>query len=227
MSNVVFLDFDSTVVTKESLDEVLAYALSDNPNKGRLVRDIEAITNRGMNGEIPFTESAQLRLATLPLTRSHFEHVGQWLLQHVTHGMPELFSYLHAHNVHTYIISGGFYESIVPVADALHVSLDHVFTNRCVYDAAGTVTAPDNTSLLWTNNGKAPVIQHILAQYQSPTSALIGDGSNDLAAYTKGVVQHFCGFGANAVRSKVQAQSPAFVRSTADAQTWLAQVLGL
>lgn len=227
MSRVVFFDFDSTVVTKESLDEVLAYALSDNPNKEQLVRDIEAITNRGMNGEIGLNESVQLRLAVVPLFKTQVQQVGAMLAQHVTQGMPELFAWLQTHDVSTYIVSGGFSDAIVPTATLLNVPEAQVITNRFTYDTTGKVTGADPSTIIWKNEGKAAVVRHVLSQFESPVSALIGDGSNDLAAYTQGAVQYFCGFGAHAVRPKVQAAAPAFVYTAADAQTWLAKVLEL
>lgn len=227
MSNVVFFDFDSTVISKESLDEVLAHALSQHPEKERLMQEIETITNRGMNGEIPFTESARLRLATVPITRAQVQHVGELLTHYITEGMPELFSWLSAHNSTPYIISGGFNDAIMPTARILGVPVEHVYTNHFIYNDAGNIVGADTVSLLWTNEGKAPVIRHVLSHYNSPTSALLGDGSNDLAAYTHGAVQHFCGFGAHAIRPKVRAEAPAFVYTAHDAQQWLAKVLEL
>jgi HAD superfamily phosphoserine phosphatase-like hydrolase len=227
MSRVVFFDFDSTVVSKESLDEVIACALSSNPNKERLMLEIESITNRGMNGEIGLNESVQLRLAVVPLFKTQVQQVGAMLTQHITQGMPELFAWLQTHDVPTYIVSGGFSDAILPTATILNVPETQVLTNRFVYDTAGKVTGADPNTIIWKNEGKAAVVRHVLSQYESPVSALIGDGSNDLAAYTHGAVQHFCGFGAHAVRPTVQAAAPAFVYTAVDAQTWLAKVLQL
>jgi len=227
MRTVAFFDFDSTLVSKEALDTVIAYALEDTPNKDHIVSTIESITNRGMNGEIPFTESARLRLATLPLHRSHFEHVGTLLTQHITPGMPELFLWLATHGVDTYIISGGFYESVSPTARLLGVPTERIYTNRCVYNHEGMVQGPDTTSLLWTDKGKDPVIRNILSHYESSVSALVGDGANDLAAYTKGAVDHFCGFGAHVVRPKVLSEAPYFAYTTEAAHTWLAKVFNI
>ncbi len=227
MRPVAFFDFDSTLVSKESLDTVIAYALEDTPDKDHIVATIESITNRGMNGEIPFTESARLRLATLPLHRSHFEHVGTLLTEHITPGMPELFLWLTTRGVDTYIISGGFYESVSPTATLLRVPAERVYTNRCTYDNTGMVQGPDKTSLLWTDKGKDPVIRNILSRYEHSVSALVGDGANDLAAYAQGAVDHFCGFGAHVVRPKVQNEAPHFARTTDAVHTWLAKVFNI
>lgn len=212
----VFFDFDSTIVTKESLDEVIAHALATSPNKTELVEKVEEITNLGMEGKLAFTESLERRFAVIPLSRTHFEYVGHMLLEHVTLGMEELFAELREKNISTYIISGGFFDSILPVATKLGVEKNSIFTNQIVTDADGNVAGIDTTSVCYTNDGKAPVIAHIKKTHAliGPT-CMIGDGANDLKAYELGVADHFCAFTGNVERAIMQEKAPA-VASTVE-----------
>ena len=227
MQKIAFFDFDSTLVSKESLDTVIAHALAQAPDKERIISEIENITNRGMNGEIAFTESVQKRLSVLPLQKKHFTSVGNILLESITPGMPELFLWLKKSNVAIYIISGGFFESVAPTAKKLGVPESNIYTNRCLYAPDDLVIGPETQALLWSNEGKGPVIHHVRAQYTQSQAALVGDGANDLAAYTNGAVDYFCGFGGHVVRPKVQKEAPVFAHTTSEVQTWLAKVFDL
>lgn len=222
----IFFDFDSTVCTKESLDEVIALALSEHPDQEKLVSKVEAITNQGMNGELDFKQSLEARFAVCPLHRSHFDAVGKKLTKQLTPGMKELFTWLQKNGWQTYIISGGFLPSVLPSALELGLDEQHVFTSGLRCNDQGAVEGVDHSSLLWTNLGKTPVIQHLAnTQNLRPPLVLVGDGSNDLAAYQAGMVDHFVGFGANVVRDKIKTQSPQFVESTEALQAHLKQLL--
>lgn len=206
----VFFDFDSTIVTKESFDEVIALALSEHPDKAELVKQIEEITNLGMEGTLPFTESLERRLAVTQLYRNDFESVGQNLIAHITPGMPELFAELKQFEVSTFIISGGFLESILPVAQTLGVDESRVFTNQVIANEDGIVTGIDTKNVCYTNEGKAPVIAYIKQSNNlQGSTCMIGDGANDLRAYEQGIADLFCAFTGNVSRAVMKERAPA------------------
>lgn len=211
----IFFDFDSTVCTKESLDEVIALALKEYPDQQGLVEKVEAITNQGMNGELDFKESVKARLEVCPLNRAHFTLTGEHLKHCVTPGFPDLMEWLKSHDWDIYIISGGFLPSIQSTTEILGIEDSKVFANDIRTDENEDVVSVDTSSLLWTNNGKTDVINYLKDTHQikSPT-VLVGDGSNDFAAFKAGAVDYFIGFGANVVRPKVKAEAPAFVTKT-------------
>ncbi len=227
MGNVVFFDFDSTVVTKESLDEVIALALAGHPEQERMVREIEHITALGMEGKLAFTQSVSRRLKTLPLYRFHFEAIGQMLTDHITAGMPEVFEWLRNEGCAVYIVSGGFRECILPVARKLGVPPEHCISNEGNFGEDGLLTGINAKSHLWTDHGKAAALTHVIKNGKhSGKSALVGDGSNDLAAFAAGAVDYFCGFGANVARTAVREKAPAWASSTDELLEWLERILG-
>lgn len=213
----IFFDFDSTVCTKESLDEVIALALKEYPDKQDLVEEVEAITCRSMNGELDFKESVKARFDVCPLNQVHFTLTGERLKHCITPGMKELFEWLKVHNWNIFVVSGGFLPSILPSVEHLNLRADRVFTNGIRTDKNGDVDSVDTSSLLWTNNGKTDVINYLKdTNVLTDPLVLVGDGSNDLAAFKAGVVDYFIGFGANVERPVVKAEASAFVTQTED-----------
>ncbi len=211
----IFFDFDSTVCTKESLDEVIALALKEYPEQTGLVERVEQITNQGMNGELDFIESVKARFVICPLNQSHFTLTGEHLKHNLTPGFTEVFAWLKSNDWDIYIVSGGFLSSILPSIKWLGLNPDRLFANRVRCADNGEVLGVDESSLLWTNNGKTKVINYLkdLRKIKGPT-ILVGDGSNDLAAFAAGAVDHFIGFGGNVVREKVKAGAPHFVKTS-------------
>ena len=55
----VIFDFDSTLISVESLDEILSSKVQSNQE---LTSRLRSITDRGMSGDLPFSESLRLRL---------------------------------------------------------------------------------------------------------------------------------------------------------------------
>jgi hypothetical protein len=48
------LDFDSTFIKSEGLDVLAEISLKTHPRKKEIVRQIRELTQRGMEGEIPY-----------------------------------------------------------------------------------------------------------------------------------------------------------------------------
>ncbi len=227
MKKILCFDFDSTVVTKESLDEVLTLALETHPDKDNLVKSVEGITNQGMNGAIDFCESLKLRLETCPVYKHHFEQVGANLCEEVTTGFETLFSWLRSEDWEIFVVSGGFRLSILPVAAKLGVPATHVFAQEAFFDDSGLCIGIDEENILFTDEGKGPVVEYIRSTTSGADACeivLVGDGSNDLKAYELGKVDHFIGFGGNVVREKVRQESPNFALSAIELKDFITQI---
>ncbi len=222
---VVFFDFDSTVVKKETLDDAIATALAEHPEKERLVREIDNITRLGMEGKLSFLDSVTRRLQFVPLSKKLLEDSGRRMLNEITPGMEDIFSWLSeaGHGVH--IVSGGFLELIAPVAKKLGVPDADVHSNKFIFDSAGNVVATDTASLLWTNDGKTPVLRALRAEYPEERFVMIGDGINDYKAFESGAADDFFGFGANVVRESVKAKALHFFYSGVELLTFMQKEL--
>ena len=66
----IIIDFDSTFITQESLDELAIYKLNNQPDSQKKLNRIKSITNAGMNGDMPFKQSIDERMELLNLNRA-------------------------------------------------------------------------------------------------------------------------------------------------------------
>ena len=215
MASIVF-DFDSTVVSKETLDYAIAKALAAHPERDRIICEIEAITTLGMEGAIDFRESVRRRVSVISLSQSLLQDTGRDMLEHVTSGFPTLFAWLRAEGHDIHIASGGYIECIGPVAEHLGVDAVHTHTNRFIFSSEGDIVGFDEDALLWTDQGKTPVLHAIRALRPGEKIVIVGDGANDLRAYESGAADDFVGFGEHAIRTTVQSRAPHFVTSATD-----------
>lgn len=69
MKKYLVIDFDSTIIEVETLEELAEEALRDNKNKEEILKQISKITNQGMEGKISFTDSLQKRLSLFDLNQ--------------------------------------------------------------------------------------------------------------------------------------------------------------
>lgn len=212
---VIFFDFDSTVITKETLDEVISRALRGQPAREGIMERVETITSLGMEGKLDFKESVSRRLKAVPISKSLLEETGRAMTVEVTPGMPEVFEWLRSADHTIYIASGGFEECILPVALALHIPYEKILANRPRFGPDELVCGVDETSLLWTNEGKGLVLRSIRQQCNDAQPfVIVGDGMNDYRAYEAGAADIFCGFGANVRRESVVKNAPHFFDSS-------------
>ncbi len=221
----LFFDFDSTLVSKESIDEAIGQALALHPDRARMMREVEAITRAGMEGKMPFTESVLARMKVAPLTKELLDSVGLHLREHQTNGMREVFDNVRSEGHAVYIVSGGFLECISPVAQNLGVPRENIFTNRFLFNDDGTAIGVDESAPLWTNEGKTPILRLYGAQNPGTERIMIGDGYNDLRAYENGAAEHFIGYGEHAVREAVKSKAPHFAHSSEELLTILENLL--
>ena len=75
MSTSYVFDFDSTITRVEALDILAEIALADNPDREKIVAQIQEITNLGIDGDISFTESLERRIKLLRAHRSQLEQL--------------------------------------------------------------------------------------------------------------------------------------------------------
>jgi phosphoserine phosphatase len=194
----VIFDFDSTVIQIESLEEILADKLKNNPAG---MDEIKSLTNLGMNGDISFQDSLSQRLAiaapNLPdLTGFYKQH--QFSI--ITNGLPELILWLQKNDIEVFIISGGLYESILPYAEALKIKSSHVHAVKLSWDIGGKylgLNPKDPFSISKLNGAKL-----IAEKWQKP-SIIIGDGFTDYQLYESGLTTQFIAYTEHKSRDKV------------------------
>lgn len=182
------IDFDSTLVTAESLDELANIALKGRPDREAIMNELRAITDKGMTGEIGFDESLDLRLKLFGANRGHVDAVVALLKNRISPSALEARGWFDRHAGRIYVISGGFEDYIVPVVAELGIPASQVFANRFQYDKNGNITGYDSSRLPSQAGGKAK--QAAALDLKGPVVA-IGDGFTDYEIKAGGTAHEF------------------------------------
>lgn len=193
-------DFDSTIVSIETLDELAKFVMRKTGYDADLAQKIEEITEMGMQGEIDFADSLDRRLALMHLHRDDIaafkDRVGRAITVSVLKN--KAFFEKNAEKIH--IISGGFYDFILPVAVELGIDPQNVHANSFVFDDAGYVAGYDENCCLIKPLGKALQVKQLQLD---GTVIMVGDGWTDYEVKQAGAADHFVAFVEHIMRDKV------------------------
>ena len=204
------IDFDSTFVTVESLDELAKIAREHSPNKEELFKEIETITKAGMAGIIDFPSSLAKRLALFQPSTDDINGVVAFLKEHITPSVKRNKTFFKEYSNRIYIISGGFRDYIVPIVKDFGISDDHVLANTFIYNAHGTITGCDPDNLLAQSNGKVRAVTSL--NLKGPI-CVIGDGITDYQIKEQGKADTFFAFTENISRKGVIAKGDLKIKS--------------
>jgi len=189
----VVFDCDSTLSFIEGIEEL-----------ARECRDeVEALTARAMNGELPLEEAYGARLELIQPTRASVNAVAALYLERALPHARELVLALRALGKRVVVVSGGLLPAVEPFARALGVEgEDTVHAVEIRFDDdAGAYAGFDDDSPLARSGGKVPVLRAIAARSDAGPVAFIGDGATDLEA--AGEVQRFIAYGGVERRANV------------------------
>ncbi|HSX00253.1 MAG TPA: HAD-IB family phosphatase [Patescibacteria group bacterium] len=204
MQQTLVIDFDSTLITVESLDELAHLALASQSNRAHVMGRLEELCAQAMAGELAFDESLRRRLQLFRADRRHVEQIAVDLPSMVSPSALGVRDWLHAHREHIYVISGGFAECILPVTEMLGLDGDKVFANHFAYDEEGVVCGYDRESLLSQPQGK---VKQILSLKLTGPVIVIGDGYTDYEMKAFGVADQFWAFTETISRPSVIAKA--------------------
>lgn len=194
------IDFDNTFTKVEGLDELARIALEGKPEQQKIVEQIRLLTDKGMNGDISFSESLRQRIALLAANKTHIEHLVNFLKTKVSNSFLRNAKFLSEHKHQIYIVSSGFKEFIVPIVTAFGILEDHVFANEFIFDAHGQVIGFDEQNVLSTDGGKTKLLSKL--NLQGDIYA-IGDGYTDYELKASGLANRFYAFTENIERQNV------------------------
>lgn len=166
---LVAFDMDSTLIQAEVIDELA--------KRAGVGREVSAITERAMRGELDFKESLRQRVALLKgLPESALAEVAATL--QLTEGVERLMSTLKRLGYRTAILSGGF--TYFGRALQRRFGFDYVFSNDLEIEN-GMLTGRLVSEIV-DGEGKAALLASI-AQHEGfslEQTIAVGDGANDL-----------------------------------------------
>jgi D-3-phosphoglycerate dehydrogenase len=201
MTEIKFIiDFDSTFIRLEALDELCKLSLKNNPDKKKILKEFEILTNLGMEGKISFNESLVRRIKLLNADKEHINEVIIKLGRKISKSISRNKNFFEKHGKNIYIISGGFREIICPVVRKYNIPDKNVFANTFTFDKNGVITGFDMTNLLSQDNGKIKQLKKLGLEGEI---YVIGDGYTDYELKKEGIAHKFFAFTENIERQIV------------------------
>lgn len=194
------IDFDSTFVKCEMLEELAKISLQNNPKKKEILKQITSICQLGMEGKIPFQESLRRRLQLIKVNKSNIKELVPGLKKQITPSILKNCQFFQKNKKEIYIISGAFKECITPLTRLFQIEDNHVLANTFSYDKSGNITGVDLSNPLAFKYGK---IISIAGLRLPGTIYVLGDGYTDFEIKKFGVADYFVAFAENVRREQV------------------------
>lgn len=196
----LIIDFDSTFITVESLDELALIVLKDDPESAQRLERIREITRAGMEGSIPFDESLSKRMELLDINQRDIHAATIALAKKVTPSFKRNKQFLKENAQNILIISGGFYEMIIPIVSEYGILENQVFANKFVYEPTGRITQVDAQNIMAQSGGKVAQANTLNLTNEIH---VIGDGYTDYQIKSEGPATKFFAFIENIRRNTV------------------------
>ena len=198
IKNVIF-DCDSTITHVEGID-LLA-------NMNDVWAEVSAITRRSMDHSSLTVDIFEERLNLVKPTLEQVQDLGDLYIANLSRDVKEVIELLQDAGRNIFIVTGGLQPAVNYLARYLNIDYKNVYSVEVYFDPQGEYTGFDKSSPLVARDGKLHISEEITEKLGK--SALIGDGSNDMAA-AKGV-ELFIGYGGAVKREKVMEASAIYV----------------
>jgi len=193
----LIIDFDSTFVQIECLDELAKIALEKNKDKEKILQQIKKITQKGMEGKISFEKSLKKRLTLFSPTKKEIKKLIKLLSKKITPSFKNNKNFFKKNAKNIYLISGGFKEYILPIAKNFGIDESHILANEFIFDKKGKVLGFDKNNPLSQKEGKAKAVKSLNLKNKV---FVLGDGYTDYEIKKLGLADKFFLFCENVKR---------------------------
>ena len=209
----LIIDFDSTFITKESLDELAHLVLLNHKDGVERLKSIKALTLSGMEGKIPFDLSLEKRIALINTNKKDIKQISSELSKEVSPSIKKNKLFIKKNSSNILIFSGGFKEIIIPIVSEYGINEKQIFANQFIYDSNGNVIGIDKNNNMSKKSGKVLMIK---ALKLSGEIDVIGDGFTDYEIKKSGLASNFYAFIENINREKINQLSDKALNSFDD-----------
>ncbi|WP_207426541.1 HAD-IB family phosphatase [Pedobacter sp. SYSU D00535] len=200
MKNFYIIDFDSTFTQVEALDELVRISLKDHPERERIYKEIEDLTNAAMEGRLSFRQSLSERVKLLHANQDHLKTLVSRLKKKVSSSFSRNRAFFKKHADEVLIVSGGFKEFITPVVLPYHIKQENIYANTFKFDEEGKIIGYDDTNPLSEEGGKVKLLRELNLQ---GNIFGIGDGYSDFQLKESGLIQKFYAYTENIARQSI------------------------
>tara|TARA_B100000575_G_C23025290_1_gene590439 strand:+ start:100 stop:765 length:666 start_codon:yes stop_codon:yes gene_type:complete len=200
LADYIIIDFDSTFVSKESLDMLAETCLKKHKNYDKIINKIENITKQGMSGKINFRKSLDQRIKLIKATKKDVVEVSINLNKKISKSFLNNKIFIQKNSDKIFFISGGFKEMLIPVLKDFGINENHIFGNDFIYNSKEEIIGFNYKNPLASENGKEKILENLSLEGNIHS---IGDGYNDYLLKKSGQVSSFYAFTENVYRKKV------------------------
>ena len=194
--NHFIIDYDSTFIKVESLDELSKISNGDDET---INNKISEITNLGMEGKISFSDSLRKRIELIECNKEDIVKTVEILEKKVSDSFKNNVSFLKNNAENILIISSGFHELIEPIVIKYGIKKENIFANKFLYDN-NKVIGYDKKNPLSKSQGKVNILKELKLKGEVH---VIGDGYTDYEIKKEGLANYFYLFIENIKRESV------------------------
>ena len=195
----LFIDFDSTFIKVETIDELAKLSLQNDPNSNKKINLISDITNKAMSGDISFSEALEKRLEILSLNQNDIISITENISNLISDSFLINKKIIQSISDSIWILSGGFKEIIIPIVEQFGISSNHVLANSFIYDK-DQIVGCDKDNNLFKDKGKIKAINNLNIKNDI---IMIGDGFTDYEVYRDGPAKIFICYTENISRKSI------------------------
>ena len=194
--NHFIIDYDSTFIKVESLDELSKISNGDDET---INNKISEITNLGMEGKISFSDSLRKRIELIECNKEDIVKTVEILEKKVSDSFKNNVSFLKNNAENILIVSSGFHELIEPIVIQYGIKKENIFANKFLYDG-NKVIGYDKKNPLSKSQGKVNILKELKLKGEVH---VIGDGYTDYEIKKEGLANYFYLFIENIKRESV------------------------
>ena len=194
--NHFIIDYDSTFIKVESLDELSKISNGDDET---INNKISEITNLGMEGKISFSDSLRKRIELIECNKEDIVKTVEILEKKVSDSFKNNISFLKNNAENILIVSSGFHELIEPIVIEYGIKKENIFANKFLYDN-NKVIGYDKKNPLSKSQGKVNILKELKLKGEVH---VIGDGYTDYEIKKEGLANYFYLFIENIKRESV------------------------
>tara|TARA_B100001142_G_scaffold73131_2_gene73806 strand:- start:35 stop:679 length:645 start_codon:yes stop_codon:yes gene_type:complete len=195
MSNII-IDYDSTFIKVESLDELSKLSKNNNIKVENKIREI---TNLGMEGKISFTESLQRRIKLINSDKDDIEKTISFLKKNISKSFLSNKNFIKKNHEKIFIVSSGFHELINPVVKEYGIKSQNIYANNFTFKK-NKIIGFDKNNPLSRSRGKVNIIKNLKLRGDTH---VIGDGFTDFEIKKEGYAKYFYLYTENIKRDSI------------------------
>jgi phosphoserine phosphatase SerB len=196
----VVFDCDSTLSEIEGIDELAAM--------NGVPYEVSELTRLAMGGHVRFEEVFGRRLDLIKPNKRQVAALGKLYTSTLVEDAAPAVAALQHLGIDVHLLSGGYREALLPMAEKLGVPTERLHANDLFFDERGEYAGFDEVNPLCRSGGKAEILKELPS---SANTLLIGDGASDAEVCPH--VELFVGYGGVEKRGHVHEIAPVYLHT--------------